>query len=94
MDVTMKACDGCGKKVENPYQHEGWIQLTAHSVEPIEISRSTGRYGKSSYETDYLQRVRDFCSVDCLVRALDKKAAERAARPRPECGCDPGYHGR
>jgi hypothetical protein len=81
-ELTMKTCDHCGKHVENPYAERGWIQFTSNAsganlLTPVNISRSTGVYGPSSYETDYLDRVRDFCGAACLVAALDKKARER-----------------
>lgn len=76
--VTMTKCDHCEKRVDNPYQHPGWIQLGAsRGMGPVHLSRATGVYGASSYETDFVDGVSDFCSIDCLVAALDKKARER-----------------
>lgn len=78
--VTMTKCDHCGKKVENPYEERGWLQLSADlNNRSISIARSVGRYNTKtgSFETDFVQSVTDFCGVACLVAALDKKARER-----------------
>jgi len=76
--VTMWKCDHCGKVVENPCKERGWIQLSpSNGTHKVSVCRSTGVYNKSSYENDFLQNVSDFCSVVCLVAALDKKARAR-----------------
>jgi len=77
--VTMTACDHCKRKVENPNEHRGWITLggTDHILEKVYVKRSTGTFGQNSFESDYVDRVTDFCSIECLVAALDKKARER-----------------
>ena len=71
--ITMTTCDHCRKMVENPFKERGWIQLGI-GVEKVSITRSTGVYGRSSYENDYLGAVTDFCSIACLVAALDGRA--------------------
>lgn len=86
MRVEMTRCDHCGKRVENPYAERGWIQLTYDSVKPVSVSRSTGEYKNGCYQSDFLQRVVDFCSVTCLVAALDRKAQERADAEAKEKG--------
>jgi hypothetical protein len=74
--VTMWKCDHCDKRVDNPYQHRGWISI-GDPGKQVSVGRATGVFGKSAYESDYLSKVSDFCSIDCLVAALDKKARER-----------------
>ena len=78
--IQMTTCDHCGKRVDNHYEHPGWIQLTHGSTKTVEISRATGIYRGGSFQTDFLQGVSDFCSALCLVAALDKKAQERRER--------------
>jgi len=73
MDVILSQCDHCKKKTENRCAERGWIYLG----QPTSISRSVGRMGKLGYDTDFLSHVRDFCSITCLVAALDQKARER-----------------
>ena len=82
--ITMTTCDHCGKRVENHYEARGWIQLTHDCTKPVEISRATGVYKGGSFQTDYLQHVSDFCGVECLVAALDKKATERRTKEEAE----------
>lgn len=79
--VTMARCDGCGKTVENPNQHAGWLQLNANSIGTINVVRAWGVYdkGSGSYRSDFLSNVSDFCSVDCLARKLDSERGH--ARP-------------
>jgi len=76
-DIRITGCDHCGKRVENPYAERGWLQIAARGIEAVSISRSVGRMGPTSYETDYLRSVRDFCGIACLIAALDQKARER-----------------
>jgi hypothetical protein len=77
--ITMTTCDHCQTKVENPNEHRGWISLggTEHILERVHIKRTTGVFNGSSFDSDYIDRASDFCSVACLVAALDKKARER-----------------
>ena len=88
--VSMDQCDGCKKVVENRFKEPGWISLAATS-----ISRSVGVFGQSAYETDYLRNVEDFCSIDCLVKALDQQAQARdSSKSTNRCtmchkSCDP-----
>jgi len=75
--VTMTQCDHCKKMVEKPYAERGWIQFNGGAADyAIAISRSHGIYGPSSYRTDFLERISDFCSIECLVAALDAKRDE------------------
>ena len=82
--ITMTTCDHCGKRVENHFEARGWIQITSGCVKPVEVSRATGVYKGGSFQTDYLQRVSDFCGIECLVAALDAKASERRAKEELE----------
>jgi hypothetical protein len=82
--ITMTTCDHCGRKVENPNEHRGWISLggTEHILERVHISRATGVFAQgpgecSGFVSDYIDRASDFCGIACLVAALDKKARER-----------------
>jgi hypothetical protein len=72
-DITMQRCDHCKKVAENCRATRGWI----HFNKRVSIGRATGHYDKTAYESDYLQEVEDFCSIACLVGALDQKARER-----------------
>lgn len=67
-------CDHCGKEVEDPYLENGWLKFDGA------ISRSWGirRRGRDGdAQTDYIGKSSEFCSVKCLVAALDKIREEK-----------------
>ena len=85
-EVNVTKCDGCGKRVADHYLEIGWLQITASSTGPVSIARAAGRKKDGCGKTDYLQRVKDFCSIECLKDALDREAAKRSAEKCEHCG--------
>ena len=73
---TVYVCEGCAAECENPCAAKGWVQISGS------ISRAHSKYGKSSYESDYLggspTQMHHFCSVGCIEKALNKCGEEKA----------------
>jgi len=76
-NVTIVACDHCGKRVDNPYAERGWIRFITTSASLLSISRSVGRMGPSGHLCDFLRGARDFCGITCFTAALDEQARKR-----------------
>ena len=88
-DASISKCDGCGSTVMNSYEAPGWLAFSGS------ITRSVGRYSKKGghFETAFIEKKvnkLDFCSVECLVKALDQKAPihdSKAGRAKVRPGC-------
>ena len=71
MTVTMYKCEGCGIAAEVPGAHNGWIQFQGP------FTRSRAFWNGITYAADFLPSGgHDFCSLNCLMRALDAKREE------------------
>jgi hypothetical protein len=72
MKVSIDVCDHCGDRTDNACSQAGWIHLHGN------LARYRG-IRETTWTSDFLTGQLDFCSIDCLVAALD---ARRAASER------------
>ena len=82
--VTRFTCDGgCGRETENYNSLPGWVRLDGS------LTRAWGVYESNSFKSDYLdKRDRHFCSIECMIRLLDRMRTE-ANGPTPNVGGQP-----
>jgi hypothetical protein len=72
--ITKYRCDHCGKEVEDIFLENGWIRFQGS------VTRSWGRRkngGTGDPLTDYIGGSPEFCSVTCLVGALNTLRAQK-----------------
>jgi hypothetical protein len=76
--ITKYRCDHCAKEVEDPYLENGWLRFQGH-ITRMWGTRKHGTQGDG--KTDYIGGNSEFCSVRCLVAALDKLRTEHKGPP-------------
>ncbi len=76
--VTKYRCDHCGKEVEDVYLENGWLKIQGALTRSWGV-RKRGREGDA--QTDYIHDV-EYCSIDCMISALDKVRDEKRG-PKP-----------
>jgi len=72
--ITKYRCDHCGKEVEDIFLENGWIRFQGS------VTRAWGRRkngGTGDPLTDYIGGSPEFCSVQCLVAALNTLRAQK-----------------
>lgn len=79
--ITVTRCDHCDKRTDNLMKEKGWLHFTAPQSQTVNVTRSIGR--ADTCVCDCLIKISDFCSVECLVAAFDKKAKEREEKEQP-----------
>ena len=64
--ISVEVCDHCGKRVDDHSAEAGWIRIGNT------ISRSRGETNvNGAWTKDLISGKPDFCSIECLVKALD-----------------------
>lgn len=83
--VTKYRCDFCKREEEDPHLVNGWITVQG-SISRSWGVRARGREGDA--RADYLGGNPEFCSVECMVAALDAyrrmKRGPDPNSPRPD----------
>jgi hypothetical protein len=79
---TIYECDNCGKATDRPTTCKGWIKVNSTDGSACNIARSRGERNNnwdSSWDIIHNES-HDFCSIECLVDSLDKKADRAPTR--------------
>jgi hypothetical protein len=75
-EKTVTVCDLCGKRVDDPYEVEGSIEIGANSSGSFSIRINGGRSGDGVAQSLFFRgRLEElwFCSLNCLVKYLKQR---------------------